>query len=383
MAQMVKNLPAMGSMPGSGRSPGEGHGTPVFLPGESHGQRSLVGCSPWSHKEADVTERLTLSLHFHDSLPWSSSCPGVWVFDSKLPALPKCCSLPTRAQHPPQNKPLSHYGDICGHSQYSDNGSVYCPASDWGIKNVTGDDRREACAGTNEENFQEEGTGWTGPLPERTSLARFLVDSLPTSRGGPRSLKERERWQGSVSEGCLERPHVESQMLPAMLHGLGPLSSSTESGVTSHNYRHLRNVAEWPTRKPVFLLALPHFTSAHYGPTLMRVTDPMKVSPSKEKGLWLCFSGSWWQWWADSSPLLVLSEVCTGGWHPSWHRTSPGMWRNWAGHQFILCQAKEGRGQALPWGRVSQPHSSRGHPRVILQPGILRLQGGHVQRTFH
>ena len=28
----------------------------VFLPGESHGQRSLVGYSPWSHKESDMTE---------------------------------------------------------------------------------------------------------------------------------------------------------------------------------------------------------------------------------------------------------------------------------------------------------------------------------------
>ena len=33
--------------------------TPVFLPGESHGQRSLVGCSPGGHKESDTTERLT------------------------------------------------------------------------------------------------------------------------------------------------------------------------------------------------------------------------------------------------------------------------------------------------------------------------------------
>ena len=30
---------------------------PVFLPGESHGQRSLVGYSPWGHKELDSTER--------------------------------------------------------------------------------------------------------------------------------------------------------------------------------------------------------------------------------------------------------------------------------------------------------------------------------------
>ena len=38
--------------------------TPVLLPGESHGQRSLVGCSPWGWEESDVTER----LHFHFSL---------------------------------------------------------------------------------------------------------------------------------------------------------------------------------------------------------------------------------------------------------------------------------------------------------------------------
>ena len=30
--------------------------TPVFLPGESHGQRSLVGYSPWDHRELDMTE---------------------------------------------------------------------------------------------------------------------------------------------------------------------------------------------------------------------------------------------------------------------------------------------------------------------------------------
>ena len=42
--------------------------TPVLLPGKSHGQRSLVGCSPWGRKESDTTER----LHFHFSL----SCVG-------------------------------------------------------------------------------------------------------------------------------------------------------------------------------------------------------------------------------------------------------------------------------------------------------------------
>ena len=33
--------------------------TPVFLPGESHGQRSLAGYSPWGCKESDTTERLS------------------------------------------------------------------------------------------------------------------------------------------------------------------------------------------------------------------------------------------------------------------------------------------------------------------------------------
>ena len=37
--------------------------TPVFLPGESLGRRSLVGYSPWGHEESDTPER----LHFHFS----------------------------------------------------------------------------------------------------------------------------------------------------------------------------------------------------------------------------------------------------------------------------------------------------------------------------
>ena len=33
--------------------------TPVFLPGEFHGQRSLVGYSPWGHRDLDTTEQLS------------------------------------------------------------------------------------------------------------------------------------------------------------------------------------------------------------------------------------------------------------------------------------------------------------------------------------
>ena len=47
-----------GSNPGSGRFPcrREWLPTPVFLPGKTHEQRSLVGYSPWGHKESDRTE---------------------------------------------------------------------------------------------------------------------------------------------------------------------------------------------------------------------------------------------------------------------------------------------------------------------------------------
>ena len=63
-----------GSVPGLGRSPGEGNGwlpTPVILHGEFHGWRSLVGCSPWSRKESDTTETsLSLCTFMHWRRKW-------------------------------------------------------------------------------------------------------------------------------------------------------------------------------------------------------------------------------------------------------------------------------------------------------------------------
>ena len=49
----------MGLIPGLGRALG------VLLPGESHRQRTLVGCSPWSHRESDTTEQLNTHTHTH------------------------------------------------------------------------------------------------------------------------------------------------------------------------------------------------------------------------------------------------------------------------------------------------------------------------------
>ena len=39
--------------------------TPVFSPGESYGQRSLAGYSPWNRKESDTTEQLTLTIYYN------------------------------------------------------------------------------------------------------------------------------------------------------------------------------------------------------------------------------------------------------------------------------------------------------------------------------
>ena len=69
VALVVKNMPAnagdirdMGSIPGSGRSPGGRHGTPLqdSCPENAHGQRSLVGYSPWGQKGLDTTEATEL-----------------------------------------------------------------------------------------------------------------------------------------------------------------------------------------------------------------------------------------------------------------------------------------------------------------------------------
>ena len=60
------NAGDLGSIPGLGRSPGEGNGNQFcqysFLE-NPHGQRSLAGYSPWGHKESDTTEWLSTAQH--------------------------------------------------------------------------------------------------------------------------------------------------------------------------------------------------------------------------------------------------------------------------------------------------------------------------------
>ena len=87
--------------PGLGRSPGRGKWlpTPIFLPGEFHGQRSLEGCNSWGGKESDTTEQLTLSSSSsedkHKSRPM-----GKMQIDS----------TPVLTPHPPKMEELKNLG---------------------------------------------------------------------------------------------------------------------------------------------------------------------------------------------------------------------------------------------------------------------------------
>ena len=58
------NAGDLGSIPGSGRSPGEGKSNPLQYSclENPHGQRNRAGYSPWGRKELDMTELVTLSL---------------------------------------------------------------------------------------------------------------------------------------------------------------------------------------------------------------------------------------------------------------------------------------------------------------------------------
>ena len=89
MALAVKNLPTNAgdirdtdSIPGLGRSPGEGHGNPLqyFCLENPHGQRSLVGYSPWGSKELDRIERLSTEQQKFKSLEQNKMFVGVSRF---------------------------------------------------------------------------------------------------------------------------------------------------------------------------------------------------------------------------------------------------------------------------------------------------------------
>jgi len=76
--------------------------TPVFLPGEPHEQRSLVGYSPWGRKESDMTERLSTSLvppRSDQIRSFAQSCPTLCDPKNRsTPGLPVHHQLPEFTQ---------------------------------------------------------------------------------------------------------------------------------------------------------------------------------------------------------------------------------------------------------------------------------------------
>ena len=76
--------------------------TPVFVPGESHGQRSLVGCSSWGCKELGTTQWLTLLLPFTSSLRFSTCTMFLLAIHSTLSSL-SCWSYLIWSEIQPQH----------------------------------------------------------------------------------------------------------------------------------------------------------------------------------------------------------------------------------------------------------------------------------------
>ena len=71
--------------------------TPVLLPGKSHGQRSLVGCSPWGREELDTTERLHFTFHFHALEKEMAAHSSVLAW--RIPGTAEPGGLPSKESH--------------------------------------------------------------------------------------------------------------------------------------------------------------------------------------------------------------------------------------------------------------------------------------------
>ena len=99
------NVGDLGSVPGLGRSPGEGNGYPFQYSclENSMGQRSPVGYSPWCCKESDTTERLTL-FHYYS---WFMEFTGSSVVKN-LPAMWEIQVLSLCLEHPLEKALATH-----------------------------------------------------------------------------------------------------------------------------------------------------------------------------------------------------------------------------------------------------------------------------------
>ena len=88
----------------------------MFLPRESHGQKSLVGYSPWGCKEPDTTD---WHFHFMSSLVWEAS--------SAEPGMPSCSSINSTLSPPETQLPnCTLVGVIWEMARYQESGTGTC-----------------------------------------------------------------------------------------------------------------------------------------------------------------------------------------------------------------------------------------------------------------
>ena len=86
----AQNAGDLGLIIGLGRSPREGNGnpSPVSLPGEFLGQKSLVAYSPWDRKESDMTKQLTtkadIATAILETRNIASPSPLLWHYSPSL-----------------------------------------------------------------------------------------------------------------------------------------------------------------------------------------------------------------------------------------------------------------------------------------------------------
>ena len=221
-----------GSIPGSGRSPGEGNGNPLQYSGleDPHGWRSLVGYSPQGHKESDTTER----LHFHRAGP-HPGCPLQWLM------------YQTTEQDPTQGGPLSA----------------------WSLNNREGPQARDPSKCLNRRRYEERlakeapwapaTRGWKKASDQAITPAAEAV-CVPAHLAPPRSPQSRQlhhlHAQPSLGQSC----HRQKKMSCVHAHRISLVLSDS-----------LRPCRLWPARLLCQRGGSPDRNTGTYWPILVAV----------------------------------------------------------------------------------------------------------------
>ena len=173
--------------------------TPVFLPGESHGQRSLAGYSPWHRKETDTTEQLTLLLSSSRGWdPRALSRVTALLARSCAGGSPVC----------PQGLPLSHSAPSPAPALLTSSGSGSAGASG--------------------------GARWEVAQPLSSLLDLLFLAFLWVCRGGASSGREAHLWHKVGNERLADLKSLHSRW-----KNQGPERGSELSKVTQQSHSNV------------------------------------------------------------------------------------------------------------------------------------------------